>query len=65
MIDIGKKPDKTLERDLNDSHKDIEICIEALKLDITECNSGSVQERLDNNIRFIKVISAEIRRRLE
>ena len=65
MIDIKTIPDGTLKKDLEDSYKDVMDCTTALRLGVTtyDYDSASVQERLDINKQFIKVIEAEIKRR--
>ncbi len=63
MDDIKTIPDDVLEKDLEDSYKDVLDCTTALKVGVTNYSGGSVQERLDNNKQFIKVIEAEIQRR--
>lgn len=66
MIDIKTIPDEKLRQDLSDSYEDIAICANALLLGVTEfANGRSVQERLDDNNKFVKVITAEIERRDE
>lgn len=61
--DITTIPIETLDRDLQESKNDISICEVALLHGITSYSGGSVQERLDDNKRFVKVISEELERR--
>jgi hypothetical protein len=62
-MDISNIPTVVLERDLQDSHNDILACASALSQWITSYSGGSVQERLEANKRFVKVISEELDRR--
>ena len=64
MRDIKTIPDDVLEKDLEDSYKDVLDCTTALKVGVTNYSGGSVQERLDNNKQFIEVIETEIQRRI-
>jgi len=62
MLDT-KISDDRLKQDLTDSYKDIIDCTVALKNGVTQYSGGSVQERLTHNMHFVKVITAEIKRR--
>ena len=62
-IDIAKLPIEELESDLLDSQSDIKICEMSLRQGILFYSGGSVQDRLDGNKHFVKVITAEIERR--
>jgi hypothetical protein len=63
MMDITTIPTDTLEVDLQESKNDISTCEIALLTGITSYSGGSVQERLDDNKRFVKIISEELDRR--
>ena len=63
MIDITSISEIELRLDLNESIKDVAICAEALKLNITTYSGGSVQERLDTNLKIIDKINYELNRR--
>lgn len=63
MVDIKTLSDKELEKDLLDSHEDIEICTFSLLNGITKYSGGSVQKRLDDNKYFVEVITTELNRR--
>jgi len=56
-------PMKELLHDLEESEQDIYNCDLAIKVGVTVYSGGSVQERLEKNKQFIKVINAEISRR--
>lgn len=62
-MDIITIPTGTLEIDLQESRNDISTCELALLHGITSYSGGSVQERLDHNKHFVKVISEELDRR--
>jgi len=63
MVDITTIPTSELLADLADSEADIKTCQLALVHQINEWSGGSVQERLDKNRYFVKVITAELARR--
>ena len=63
MVDITTIPTNELESDLLDSQNDIKVCELALLLDVTSYNHGSVNDRLEKNKYFVKVITAELERR--
>jgi hypothetical protein len=63
MTDITIIPEEELRHDLEDSYQDLTACEAAIKLGITEWHGKNVQERLDSNKHFIKVISSELARR--
>ena len=63
MADIKTIPDNELKKDLDDSYKDVLDCTTALRVGVVDYSGGSVQEQLDKNKQFIKVIEAEIQRR--
>lgn len=62
--DITLIPIETLEKDLQESRDDISICEIALTQGIETYSGGSVKERLEDNKRFVEVITKEIKRRL-
>lgn len=62
-IKIAKIPTDELISDLKDTAEDIVICKAALGLGVTEYSGGSVQDRLDANLKIQKVIEAELSRR--
>jgi hypothetical protein len=63
MTDITSIPTHTLEKDLRESRDDIRACEDALMFGIERYSSGSVKERLDDNKRFVTVITKELNRR--
>ena len=63
MIDIKTIPTDELEKDLEDSYKDIITCEAALSLGIELYSCGRVKERLEANRGFVEVITAELKRR--
>ena len=63
MVDITTRPTSELLADLADNEDDIKTCQLALAHQISEWSGGSVQERLDKNRYFVKVITAELARR--
>jgi hypothetical protein len=63
MIDITKIAIDELEKDLQESKDDIEICEIALANDLKNYSNGSVQERLKVNQHCVEVITKEINRR--
>jgi len=67
ITEIYKKlmsyPTSELEKDLQETDEDIKNCETALKLGVTEYSGGSVQERLDKNLKIKKVIEGELERR--
>lgn len=66
MTDIKTIADDELERDLKESYEDIKVCRTALSFGVNKYSSGkSVEERINNNRYFVKVIIAEIKRRKE
>ncbi len=56
-------PIEELKKDLRDSLDDIAICTNAKEQGINVYSGGGVQQRLDDNRHFVKVITAEIERR--
>jgi len=62
-MDITTIPTRELLDDLADSQADIKVCQLALVHRIEAYSGGSVQERLDKNRHFVKVITAELARR--
>ncbi len=54
-----------LKKDLKDSYYDIAICKKAITLGIKQYSGGLTQQRLDGNKHFVKVITAELKRRQE
>ena len=56
-------PTEELLKDKKESLADIEICKEALMLNITTYSRGSVQERLEVNQKIVKQINEELGRR--
>jgi hypothetical protein len=65
MTDITTIPTEELEKDLQDSIKDISVCSFALAQGITSYSGGSVLERLMDNRGFVNVIEKELKRRRE
>ena len=65
MVDITTIPTDELEKDLEDSRKDIAVCQVALDMNVTEYSGGSVEKRLKGNQHFIDVITNELGRRAE
>lgn len=65
MIDITTLPKEELVQDLLDSLSDIETCQLALYNGVSYYSGGSVMERLKKNKYFVRVISAELKRREE
>ena len=68
MTDITTIPDEILQKDLDDSYKDVAICRISLDRGITTYRDhpeGYVQDRLEQNLYFIEVIEAEQKRRKE
>lgn len=63
MTDLTSIPISELEKDLLESNQDIAYCETALTLGVTDYSGGSVQQRLDANRYFVKVITAELNRR--
>lgn len=63
MVDITTIPQSELMQDLADSFVDVKHCEAALAVGITKYSGGSVQERLDVNLRIIQKITAELKRR--
>lgn len=64
MVDITTIPASELESDLLDSQNDIKVCELALLHGVTFYSQGSVNDRLEKNKYFVKVITAELERRL-
>ena len=62
-MDITTIPTSELRQDLQDSLNDIKVCQLALTHRVEAYSGGSVQERLDKNQHFVKVITAELARR--
>ena len=62
-IDIKEIPTSELESDLLDSQNDIKVCELALLHDVTSYSHGSVNNRLEKNKYFVKIITAELERR--
>ena len=62
-MDITAIPTNELRQDLQDSLNDIKICQLAINHGIEAYSGGSVQHRLNENRRFVKVITAELARR--
>lgn len=62
-INIATLTISELESDLFDSQEDIKLCEMSLRKGISYYSGGSVQDRLDSNKHFVKVITAEIERR--
>ena len=63
MVDITTIPTSKLESDLLDSQNDIKVCELALLHDVTSYSHGSVNDRLEKNKYFVKVITTELERR--
>jgi hypothetical protein len=62
-MNITTIPTNELLDDLADSQSDIKVCQLALTHRIETYSGGLVQERLDKNRHFVKVITAELERR--
>lgn len=52
-----------LQRDLEESIADAELCQHALEIGVTEYSGHSVEDRLNGNIAIIDLINAELVRR--
>ncbi len=63
MADITKLSISELEADLLDTKNDIVVCQTALEVGVTEYSAGTVQHRLDVNIKIEKIIEKELKRR--
>lgn len=63
MTDITTIPQTELEKDLADSLADIRMCEFALLQGVTTYSGGAVEDRLEKNKYFVKVITAELERR--
>ncbi len=64
-VDITTIPDDRLRRDLLDSKTDVITCEFALQQGITTYSGGSVMDRRDKNLGFVRVIEAELARRAQ
>ena len=64
MKDLTTISTDELKKDLSDSEKDILVCQQALDLGIFNYSGGSVKERLEDNKRFIEIITKELNRRV-
>lgn len=63
MVDITTIPIEELEKDLQDSRNDISVCEVALAQGIENYSGGSVTSRLNDNKRFVEIITTELNRR--
>ena len=63
MTDLNAMPKKELQKDLEESREDVANCMSALAVGVTLYSGGSVQERLDVNVRIIEIITTELARR--
>ena len=63
MVDITTIPTTELEKDLHESKIDVDVCQKALDAGILNYSGGSVQERLQDNQKFIITITKELNRR--
>ena len=64
MTDITKIPVGELDADLSETKVDIVICQRSLDIGITEYSgNGSVQRRLDTNLKIESLIEKELKRR--
>jgi hypothetical protein len=63
MIDITTIQTVILEKDLQESKNDINICETALLQGIKEYSGGSVENRLQVNKHIVEVITKELNRR--
>ena len=63
-INLSLIPIETLNKDLLESKEDILVCQQALDLGIFNYSGGSVKERLEDNKRFIEIITKELNRRV-
>jgi hypothetical protein len=64
-INLALIPIETLEKDLLESKEDILVCQQALDLGITNYSGGSIKDRLEDNKRFIEIITKELDRRVK
>ena len=63
MVDITKIKLNELEADLLETKNDIITCKNALRVGVSKYSGGSVQERLDINLKIEQLIEKEIERR--
>ena len=64
MIDITTIPTEELEKDLRESLQDIQACEAGLACGLVESCGTPIQYRLEQNKHFVRVITAELERRL-
>lgn len=62
-MDITTIPTEQLQKDLAESREDITVCSTALGVGVENYSGGSVAERLEDNKRFVQMITAELNRR--
>ena len=65
MTDITTIPIDVLEKDLQESYNDIAVCEVALSKGVKVYSGGSVYARKINNMRFVDVITKELKRRAD
>jgi hypothetical protein len=64
MVKIEEIPTEELEKDLRESLQDIQACEAGLACGLVESCGTPIQHRLEQNKHFVKVITAELARRL-
>jgi len=64
MVEITEIPTEELETDLRESLQDIQACEAGLACGLVESCGTPIQTRLEHNKYFVKVITAELKRRL-
>jgi hypothetical protein len=62
-VDVTKIPVEELIKDLDGTVEDIAVCRVALAYGLTTYSGGSVQDRLDDNLKIRDIITAELSRR--
>jgi hypothetical protein len=65
MKDLTTIPTDELKKDLLESKEDILVCQQALDLGIFNYSGGLVKDRLEDNKRFIEIITKELDRRVK
>ncbi len=64
-MNINEIPTSELEKDLSESIKDIEDCKMALGFGVNQYSGGSVIDRLETNKKIVKIINAELEKRVK